>query len=246
VSSPASFEFRNLCSECVALAVLLLCEISVSFFVFYYSLGGILREVLGCGTVHACHDGVITFIRFKGHHIYRAEVLLLQSLNFVLVNDLRGESRVDTGSLDSNDEMSTVLHEHVSVVSQDSSLIGLGDIGEDNVDHRYKHSVFLGVSSVFHDGDDVSTLLGHVHEIASNSLGEFNGVNVTLGSDEVTDVRDSSSGGSSQVEDLASGLHVNVFRSTDDGGSELRAEGVPHSVFSLDSLFFVFSLYTVR
>lgn len=166
-------------------------------FVFCSSLGGILREVLGSGAVHAGHDGVITLIGLEGHHIYGAEVLLLQSLDLVLVDDLRGESRVDTSSLDSNDKMSTVLHKHVGVVSQNSSLIGLGDIGEDNINHRYEHSVFLGVSSIFNDGDDVSTLLGHVDEITSDTLGELNGVDVTLGSDEVTDVRDSGTGGGS-------------------------------------------------
>ena len=189
---------------------------------------------------------MVTLVRLESHHVDGAEVLLLQSLDFVLVDNLGGEGGVNTGGLDGNDEVSTVLHEHVGVVSQDSSLIGLGDISEDNVDHRYKHSVFLGVSGILNNGDDVGTFLGHVDEVTSDSLGEFNGVDISLGSDEVGNVRNSSSGGGSEVEDLAAGLHVNVFTSSDDGGSELGAEGVPDSVFSFDSLFFIFSLNNNR
>ena len=55
----------------------------------------------------------------------------------------------------------------------------------------------LGVSSIFNDRDDVSTFLSHVDEITSDTLEEFNGVDVTLGSEEITDVRNSSSRGSS-------------------------------------------------
>lgn len=175
----------------------LLYECFLSFFVFYCSLSGILREVLGSGSVHASDDSVISFIRLESHHVYRAEVLLLESLYLILVDDLGGEGGVNTGSLDGNNEMSSVLDEHMGVVSQDSSLIGLGDISEDTVDHRYKHSIFLGVSSIFNDRDDVSTFLSHVDEITSDTLGEFNGVDVTLGSDEITDVRNGSSRGSS-------------------------------------------------
>jgi hypothetical protein len=44
----------------------------------------------------------------------------------------------------------------VGVESNDTGLIGLGDIGKDDVDHLDEHAVFLGVTGVFYDGCEVS------------------------------------------------------------------------------------------
>jgi len=84
--------------------------------------------------------------------------------------------------------MSSVLDEHGGVESKDSSLIGLGDISEDHVNHGHEHSVFLGMSGILDDGDDVGSLLSHVHEISSGSLGELDTIDGTFWSDEVSDM----------------------------------------------------------
>lgn len=40
----------------------------------------------------------------------------------------------------------------MGVEADDSGLVGLSDVGEDDVDHLNQHSVFLGVTGVFDDG----------------------------------------------------------------------------------------------
>ena len=46
-------------------------------------------------------------------------------------------------------------------------------------------------------------------------------------------MRDGSTRGSTEVEDLAAGLDVNVVHTTEDTGGQLRTERVPDTVFGL-------------
>ena len=78
----------------------------------FKSLSVVLREILGSWSVHTSDDNVISFIGFEGHLIDRSEFLLSQDLNFVSVDNLWCDSRVDTRGLNSNDEVSSVLDEH--------------------------------------------------------------------------------------------------------------------------------------
>lgn len=77
--------------------------------------------------------------------------------------------------------MSSILDKHRCIKSQNTSLIWLSDVSEDNIDHWYEHSVFLRVSSVFNNWDDISSLFGHVDQVATNSLREFDSVDSTFG-----------------------------------------------------------------
>ena len=61
-------------------------------------------------------------------------------------------------------------------------------IGKDDIDHADKHPVFRRVSSVLDDGDDVGPLLGHVDEVTTTSVGELDGVDSSLGSNNVGNV----------------------------------------------------------
>ena len=61
-------------------------------------------------------------------------------------------------------------------------------IGEDDIDHADEHPVLCRVTGVLDDGDDVGPLLGHVDEISSTSVREFDGVYSTLWSDNVGNV----------------------------------------------------------
>ena len=45
----------------------------------------------------------------------------------------------------------------MSVEGNDTCLIGLSDICENDIDHLNEHSVFLGVTSIFDNGDGVGT-----------------------------------------------------------------------------------------
>jgi hypothetical protein len=98
--------------------------------------------------------------------------------------------------------VTTVLEEVVSVEGDDSGLVRLGNVGEDNVDHGEEHAVLVGVSGVLDDGDDVRALLGHVDQVSAGSMGELDGVDGSFRTDDVGDVGDGGSRGGSEVEDL--------------------------------------------
>lgn len=82
--------------------------------------------------------------------------------------------------LDGNNEMSSVLQEILRVESDDTGLIRLSDISEDNVDHADQHSVFEWLSGVTDDWNNVESFLGHVDEVSSGSWREFNSINNTI------------------------------------------------------------------
>ena len=66
--------------------------------------------------------------------------------------------------------MTSVLDKHGGIQTEDTGLIGMRNIGEDNVYHGNDHSVFLGVTGVLNDGDHIGALLGHVNEVPTASL----------------------------------------------------------------------------
>jgi hypothetical protein len=99
----------------------------------------------------ACNHRVVTLIRLERHLFDRLEVAFAQSLNFRRENFRGWGGRVDTVGLDRDDHMATVFEEVFSIEGHDTGLVGLSDIGEDGVDAREEHAVFLWCTSVFHD-----------------------------------------------------------------------------------------------
>ena len=98
--------------------------------------------------------------------------------------------------------MSFRLQEVVRVESDNSSLIGLRDIGEDDVDHADEHSVLMRVTRVLDDRHNVGSSLGDVEQISAGSVRELDGVDETFWSDDVRNVRNCSSGSSTKIENL--------------------------------------------
>lgn len=104
--------------------------------------------------------------------------------------------------------MSAVLQEIVGVNGDNSGLIGLRHISKHDIDHpwkrsnhsarlefghqdkeqssnsgrilTYQHAVFVGVSGVLNDGDDIRTFFGYVDEIAAGPVRELHSVHQTL------------------------------------------------------------------
>lgn len=111
-------------------------------------------------------------------------------------------SGVDARGLDRDDKVTLRFQKVVGIECHNSGLIGLGNVSEDAVNHTDKHSVFVGVSGVLDDWDDVGSLLRDVEKISAGSVGEFNGVDETFWSDDVRDVGNSSSRGSTKIENL--------------------------------------------
>ena len=106
---------------------LCLCSLR-SYFREWHSLV-ILWEIFGGGSVHSGDDYVITFIWLKSHLIDRAELLFAQDLYFVSIDNFWSNCRVDTWSLDSNDEVATILYKHWSIETENTGLIRLCNIG---------------------------------------------------------------------------------------------------------------------
>lgn len=130
--------------------------------------------------------------------------------------------------------MAVVLQEMVGVDTNDAGLIRLSNISKDDIDHADQHTVLVGVAGVLDDRDNVGALLGHVDQIASRTVRELDGVDKTLGSDNVSNMGYSGSRGGSEVKNLLSGSNVDFINASENASSNLGAEWVPDSVFDLD------------
>jgi len=116
------------------------------------------------------------------------DALFSHDVDFASEDLSGGGGGVDTVGLDGDDDGTAVLQEVVGVQSDDTGLIGLSDIGKDDIDHLNEHSVLLRVSGVLDDGDDVGSLLGHTDQITAGSVRELDGVDDSLGTDNVGNV----------------------------------------------------------
>lgn len=179
---------------------------------------------------------MVSLIRLQSKLLKRLDSLLSQLLDLTGKNSLGLNSRVDTVGLDGDDDSTLVLEEEMCVEGNDSGLIGLGNIGKNGVDHANEHSVLLGVSGILNDGDDIGSLLGHAYQVSARSVRKLDGVHSTGGAHDISNVRNRGTGGSTQVQDLGSGLDEQLVKTTEDTGSQLGSEGVPHSVLDLGGL----------
>lgn len=110
---------------------------------------------------------MISLIRFQGELFPRLDHFTLHLLYFGGEYDFCGCCRVNARSFDGDDDVSSVLEEVMSIQSDDTCLIWLGDIGENDIDHGYEHAVLHGVTGVLDDGDDVCAPTCHADEITS-------------------------------------------------------------------------------
>jgi hypothetical protein len=58
--------------------------------------------------------------------------------------------------------VSSILEEITGVKGDNTSLVGLRNVGKHNVHHTNEHSVLVGVTGILNDGDDVGSLFSHV------------------------------------------------------------------------------------
>jgi hypothetical protein len=121
----------------------------------------------------------------------------------------------------------------MAVESDDTGLVRLGNVCENNVDHSDEHTVLHGVTGILNDGDNVGALLSHVDELTSGTVRELDGVDTPGGSNDISDVRDGSTGSGSDVENLSTRLDVDVVQTSKDTGGNLGSEGVPDTVLDL-------------
>lgn len=138
--------------------------------------------------VYSDDDGVISLIWFKSELLLWLDTLFSHNVDLASKDLSSRSSRIDTVCLDGNDDRTTVLQKVVGVESDNSGLIRLSDICENDIDHLNEHSVFLRMSRIFNDWDDICSLFGHSNQISSWSMREFDGVNDSFRSDDIGDV----------------------------------------------------------
>ena len=146
-------------------------------------------------------------------------------------NNVRGVGWIDTVGLQWNKEFSTVLKIHVAVLSNNSGLIWLGNVSENDVNHTDQESVVLWLSGIMDNGNDVGSLLSHVDQISSNSVWELNCVNETFRTDDIRDVGNGSSRGGSEIKNLGSWVDTGFGDTSDDWCGNFGSIRVPYSVF---------------
>ena len=87
----------------------------------------------------------------------QSELLLGEELVFTELLDLTGKhllggsSAVNAASFNGDEKTATLLQEQLRVDTDDSGLVGLGNIGENDIDHREKHAVGHRLASVLND-----------------------------------------------------------------------------------------------
>ncbi len=103
--------------------------------------------------------------------------------------------------------MSSILQEIVRIKGDDSGLVRLSNVGKDDVHHTWKkavlnqtvlkcaflnfrmftsqeltnkHAVFVRVSCIFNDGNNVGSLFCHIQQVSAWSVGELDSVHQSL------------------------------------------------------------------
>jgi len=160
------------------------------------------------------YDTVVSLERLQRQLLFRLDSFFPHLLDLVCENDLGLGRRVDTVCLDGDQDTTADLQEQVCVQADDTSLIRLCDVGEDNINHTDQHAVAERVAGVFDDGDHVGAVGGHCDEITATAVGELDGVDTAGGSDDVGDMGDGGAAGSTQVEDRGAGADVDVLDRT--------------------------------
>merc|ERR1719321_1457299 len=170
-------------------------------------------------------------IWFEGKLFLRLALLFLELIDLGREHNFWRSGGINAISLDRHDETSTVLEEHVGVESDDTSLVRLGDIGKDHINHTDEHAVSVRLTSILDDRNDIRALLGHVGELTARAVGEFDSVDNAFRSDHIGDVGDGGSRGTSEVQHAGAGADRHVADTSDDGSSELGTERIPDTVF---------------
>lgn len=179
------------------------------------------------------HYTVVTFERLQGQLFPGLDPLLSHLLDFTSEHNLGLSGTVDTVGLDGDNDTTALLEEHVGVQADNTGLVGLGNIGEDDIDHGDEHTVTKRVSGVLDDGDNVGAVGSHADQVTAGTVGELNSVDVTSRSDDIGNVTDGGTAGGTEIQDLGARAHVDVIQTTQDTGSQLGTEGVPDTVFGL-------------
>jgi len=71
------------------------------------------------------------------------------------------------------------------IFGNDSCLVGLSNVSKYDIDHTNQKSIVLWLSGIVDYGDYISTLLRHVNQIATYSMGKLDTIDHSSGTDYV-------------------------------------------------------------
>lgn len=165
--------------------------------------------------------------------LQRLDSLLPQLCYFSCENGFRCGGRIDTVGLDGDNDTSSDLEEQMCVQPDDTCLIGLRNICEDDIDHGDQHSVAERVTGIFDDWDNVCAVSGHVDQITTGSVGELDSKDSSGRTNDISDVGNGCSRSSTKVKDFGTWLDEDFIQTTENTSSQLGSERIPYTVFGL-------------
>lgn len=177
--------------------------------------------------------GVWSAMLTKCELLSRLNLLVSHLLHLAREDNFGLGSAVNTVGLDTDESTTAGLEEKMGVETDNTGLVGLGNIGKDDIDHANKHAVAEWVTGVIDNGDNVGTVGGHADQVTTGAVGELDGVDSSGRSDNISDVADGGTAGSAEIENLGTGLDEDIVETTKDTGSQLGTERIPHTVFDL-------------
>jgi len=160
------------------------------------------------------NHGVVSLERLQGQLLQRLDSLISQLLDLSRKHGLRRSSTVNAVCLDRNDNPTTDLQEQMGIQTDNTSLIGLSNICEDNIHHADQHSVSERVTSVLNDWDDVGSVCSHIDQITARAVGELDSKNRSSGPNNIRDVGNGCSRRSTEIENLCTGLDEDFVQTT--------------------------------
>ena len=119
---------------------------------------------------------MVAFIRFKCNLFLRFHFFCLHFLYFPSKYRFGFSCGINALGFDRYDLLPSRFYKTVGIDGNNTSLIRLSYVSKDGINHGDKEPVLMGMSSIFNNGYDVGTFLGHIDQITSGSVREFNGV----------------------------------------------------------------------
>lgn len=113
---------------------------------------------------------MVSFIGLQGQLLFRGQAIFFEFVYLVSKHNIRLICGVNTVGFEGNQELSTVFQVHMRVFRNDTGLIRLSNISENNIDHPDNESIIQRLSSIMDDWDNIGSLLGHIDQISTHSM----------------------------------------------------------------------------
>ena len=94
---------------------------------------------------------MVALVGLQGDLLERLDLCLPEGLDLAGEDSFWRNGRVDTARFDGDDDVTAVFEEVFGIETDDTSLVGLSDIRENDVHCRQEHPIPLGGTCIFDD-----------------------------------------------------------------------------------------------